>query len=57
MKSKTSMLIVAVMFLVIAIAFGIVIWRDTSLSAKIAFFALGFGSGISTGVWFARRGA
>ena len=49
MKSKNALIGVAIMFLVLAIAFGIVIWGNVSLSAKIAFFVCGFGSGISTG--------
>ncbi len=57
MKSKTSLLVVAVLFLVFAIAFGIVIYKDASLPAKIAFFALGFGCGISAGLWLAARRA
>jgi hypothetical protein len=43
------------MFLVFAIVFSVVMWKDASLAAKIAFFALGFGSGIATGQWIAKR--
>jgi hypothetical protein len=50
------MLGVSIMFIVFAIVFAIVIWKDTSLSAILAFFATGFGCGMATGVWFARRG-
>ena len=49
MKSKNALIAVAIMFLIFAIIFGIVFWGSVSLSAKIAFFACGFGSGISTG--------
>jgi hypothetical protein len=56
MKSNNRLLGVSIMFLVFAIVFALVIWKDTSLSAILAFFATGFGCGISTGVWFARRG-
>jgi len=45
------------MFIVFAIVFGVVIWRDTSLAATLAFFATGFGCGIATGVWLAKRRA
>ncbi len=55
MKSNNSLLVSSLLFLVFAFAFSIVIWPDASLSAKIAFFAVGFGSGISAGLWLARR--
>ena len=55
MKSSNAYLGLAIMFLVFAAAFSVVIWRDVSLPARIAFFALGFGSGIATGQWIARR--
>jgi hypothetical protein len=56
MKTNNRLLGVAAMFIVFAIVFGIVIWEDTSLAATLAFFASGFGCGISTGVWLGRRG-
>lgn len=43
------------MFLVLAAGLSIVVWQDTSLAARIGLFALGFGCGIATGVWLARR--
>jgi len=57
MKSKNSLIAVAIMFLVLAIAFGIVFWGSVSLSAKIAFFACGFGSGICAGRFIGREGS
>ncbi len=57
MKSNNRLLVGTFMFIVFAIVFAIVIWKDTSLAAMIGFFAAGFGCGMSTGVWFARRGA
>ena len=56
MKSNNRFLGLALMFIVFAIVFGIVIWKDTSLAATLAFFATGFGCGISTGIWLAGRG-
>ena len=55
MKSSNTLLGLSIMFLVLAIAFSVVIWSDVSLPAKIAFFALGFGSGIAAGRWIAMR--
>ena len=56
MKSNNRLLGVSLLFIVFAIAFALVIWKGTSLAAMIGFFALGFGCGMATGVWFARRG-
>jgi hypothetical protein len=55
MKSSNAFLGLAIMFLVFAAVFSVVLWNDVSLAAKIAFFALGFGSGIATGQWIAKR--
>jgi hypothetical protein len=55
MKSKNAFLEISIMLLVFAAAFSVVIWNDVSLAAKIAFFALGFGSGIAAGRWIAKR--
>jgi len=49
MKSKNALFAVSILFVVFAITFGIVIWGSVSLSAKIAFFACGFGSGVCAG--------
>lgn len=55
MKSSKSFLGISILFLVFAVSFSVVIWNGVALSAKIAFFALGFGSGISAGRWIAKR--
>ncbi len=55
MKSNNALLGVSILFLVFAIAFSVVLWKDVSLAAKLAFFACGFGSGISAGQWIAKR--
>jgi hypothetical protein len=55
MKSNRRLIGVAFMFLALAAAFSVVIWQDTSLAAIIGLFALGFGSGMATGVSFAMR--
>jgi uncharacterized protein YebE (UPF0316 family) len=52
MKSKYAFLVISIMFLVFAVAFSLAIWNDVSLAAKMAFFALGFGSGIAAGRQF-----
>jgi len=57
MKSSRRLIGVAFMFLALAAAFSVVIWEDTSLAAIIGLFALGFGCGVTTGVWFASRSA
>jgi hypothetical protein len=55
MKSNNALLGVSILFLVFAVVFSIVLWKDVSLAAKLAFFACGFGSGISAGQWIAKR--
>ena len=56
MKSNDLLLGVSILFIIFAVVFALVIWKDTSLSAILAFFATGFGSGAAAGSWFARRG-
>ena len=55
MKSSRRLIGVAFMFLALAAALSVVIWQDTSLAAIVGLFALGFGCGMATGVWFAKR--
>jgi hypothetical protein len=55
MKSSNTFLVLSIIFLVIAVALSLAIWSDVSLAGKIAFFALGFGSGIAAGQWIAKR--
>jgi uncharacterized protein YebE (UPF0316 family) len=56
MKANDRLLGVSILFIIFTIVFPMVLFKETSLAAILAFFALGFGCGISTGVWFARRG-
>jgi hypothetical protein len=55
MKSKNALVASAVMFLLFAVSLSVVLWSDVSSAAKIAFFALGYGAGVTTGAWMARR--
>jgi hypothetical protein len=55
MKSKNAFLGLSILWLVIALALSVVIWMDVSLLVKICFFALGFASGISLGMWLSKR--
>lgn len=57
MKSQNAMVVIALVFLLIAVVTSVVIWPGVSTAAKIAFFAFGFGVGILAGVWIARRRA
>ena len=57
MKSNNILIGLSILFFVLAAAFSLVFWADVSLVAKIGFFVLGFGSGVTAGQWFARRGA
>lgn len=55
MKSSNYLIGLSIMFLVFAAAFSIIFWEDVSWGAKIAFFVLGFGSGITAGQWLTKR--
>ena len=57
MKSNHYLISLSILFFVLAVAFSAVFWADVSLAAKIGFFVLGFGSGVTAGQWFARRSA
>ena len=57
MKSNNYLIGLSILFFVFAAAFSVVFWGDVSLAAKVGFFALGFGSGVTAGQWFARRSA
>jgi hypothetical protein len=57
MKSNNILIGLSILSFVLAAAFSLVFWADVSLAAKIALFVLGFGSGVTAGQWFARRGA
>ena len=57
MKSNNTLIGLSIMFFVFAAALSVVFWGDVSLVAKVVFFILGFGSGVTAGQWFARRSA
>ncbi len=54
-RSGRSLIPVAVMFLGMAGAFSVVLWPHVSSAAKIAFFCLGYGSGVASGGYLASR--
>ena len=55
MKSGKYLIGLSILFFVLAAGFSVVFWEDVSLPAKIGLFALGFGSGVTIGQWFATR--
>ena len=55
MKLKNAHIAISLTFLLIAVAVSVVIWPDMSSAVKIAFFAFGYGSGVTAGAWVARR--
>jgi hypothetical protein len=57
MKSNNILIGLSILFFLLAAALSLVLWADVSLAAKIAFFVLGFGSGVTAAQWFARRSA
>ena len=57
MKSNHYLISLSILFFVLAVAFSAVFWADVSLAAKVGFFVLGFGSGVTAGRWSAKRSA
>ena len=57
MKSNSFLIGLSILFFVLAGALALVLWADVPWAAKIGLFALGFGSGVTAGQWFARRSA
>jgi hypothetical protein len=57
MKSKNMLVALSLMFLLLATILSVVIWSDVPSAVKIAFFAFGYGSGITTGTWLIKRQA
>ena len=57
MKANYYLISLSIVFFILAAAFSAVFWADVSLVAKIGFFVLGFGCGVTAGQWFARRSA
>ena len=55
MRSSNMLIGLSIMFFVFAAAFSVIFWADVSWGVKIAFFVLGFGSGVTAGQWLARR--
>ena len=55
MKSNNMLIGLSIMFFVFAAAFSIIFWEDVSWGAKIAFFVLGFGSGVTAGQWLSKQ--
>jgi hypothetical protein len=55
MKSSNYLIGLSILFFVFAASFSVVFWGDVSLAAKIGFFVLGFGSGVTAGQWLAKR--
>jgi hypothetical protein len=57
MRSSKNLIGLSIMFFVFAVVFSVVIWGAVSPAAKIGFFVLGFGSGVTAGRSFAKRSA
>ena len=55
MKSNHTLVSLALLFLMIAVAASITLWGDVSSPVKIGLFACGFSAGIALGTLIARR--
>jgi len=55
MKSQNALIVLSISFLLFAAVVSVVIWPDVSSPVKIAFFAFGYGAGVTTGAWMAKH--
>jgi hypothetical protein len=55
MKSNNTLVGIALLFLILAVAASVAIWGEVTSPVKIGMFAFGFGSGIAAGTLIARR--
>ena len=55
MKSNGTLVIIALLLLILAVASSAVLWGEVSSAVKIGMFAFGFGSGVGAGAWLVRR--
>lgn len=55
MKSNSTLVIIGLLSLLLAVVSSAVLWAEVSSAVKIGMFALGFGSGVAAGAWIARR--
>lgn len=55
MKSNSTLVIIALLSLLLAVVSSAVLWSEVSSAVKIGMFAFGFGSGVGAGAWLARR--
>lgn len=55
MKSNSTLVIIALLSLLLAVVSSAVLWGEVSSAVKIGMFAFGFGSGVGAGAWIARR--
>ncbi|MBE0672856.1 MAG: hypothetical protein IH588_19940 [Anaerolineales bacterium] len=53
MKSKHTLVVMGLLFLVLAVSASVGIWADVSTPVKLGMFVYGFGSGVAVGGWFA----
>ena len=55
MKSNSTLVVIALLSLVLAVVSSVVIWGEADSAVKIGMFAFGFASGVAAGVLLARR--
>jgi len=54
-KSNSTLVVIALLSLVLAVVSSVVIWGEADSAVKIGMFAFGFASGVAAGVLLARR--
>lgn len=55
MKSNSTLVVIALLSLVLAVVSSVVIWPEAGSAIKIGMFAFGFASGVASGALLAKR--
>jgi len=55
MKSNNTLIAIALLSLILAVASSVLIWGDVGSGVKIGMFAFGFSSGVAGGSLITRR--
>jgi hypothetical protein len=54
-KSNSTLVVIALLSLILAVVSSLVIWGEAGSAVKIGMFAFGFASGVAAGALLARR--
>lgn len=55
MKSNTTLVVIVLVTLILAIVSSVIVWGEVGSAVKIAMYGFGFSSGVGVGALMARR--